>query len=290
MKMTKKVLLTAAVMAAASFGFMGCGADDDDPNEMFSSGVNNFNIKYINSDGKGSRGVNVTTAKHEGAFVKLTMNQQTNNGGVLGFMWDITEKTNGGEQPWDFWLIGFNYGSSKYGTTGGLGYYVSKFKNVANKQDVNFGATDAHSYTTYSQFNDYAGIAEFKKVEGANGNVFKPCDPNGKTIKDETKKAWEVYVDVSWERDNDTPTGAFVIRLYDPETVGTASKVETAWANDYLDRIVIPASETGYVGSNTIGQKQLGAYANVYADSSVDGSFKYADTYAQAEVAEPDAE
>ncbi len=134
MKMTKKVLLTAAVMAAASLGFMGCtgDADDDDPNEMFSRGVNNFDIEYNNKESSVSRGVNVTAQNHKGACIKATMEKQDGNGGVLVFMWDITVDGTtevveaGNTSPWSYWLIGLNYGTASNDTSTELKNYVSK--------------------------------------------------------------------------------------------------------------------------------------------------------------------
>ena len=294
MKMTKKVLLTVAVMAAAAFGFMGCGdADDDDPNEMFSSGVNNFDIEYNNTDSSVSRGVNVTAGDHKGAFIKATMDKQDGNGGVLGFMWDITVDGEsapveaGNTKPWSFWLIGLNYGNAGNETTSELKYYVSKYKNVTDKQAKNFGATTA---TNLAGFNAATGVSEYEKVK-----AFTSFDPKGgvngaATITNTTDKAWTVYIDIAQSLGSDGKAdGGFTVRLYSPQTVGDAGKVEDAWANNYLAKIDITPAETGYT-SSTIKQKQLGVYANVYGNSYVKGSFKYADTYAQAELAEPDAE
>lgn len=295
MKMTKRVLLTAAVMAAAAFGFMGCGdADDDDPNEMFSSGVNNFDIEYNNTDSSVSRGVNVTAGNHKGAFIKATMEKQDGNGGVLGFMWDITVDGSaetaevGNTKPWSFWLIGLNYGTASNSTTSELKYYVSKYKNVTDKQAPNFGATTA---ANLAGFNAATGVSEYVKK-----TAFTSFVPNGgvngaAAITNTTDKAWTVYIDIAQSVDtNGNVDGGFTVRLYDPVTVGDASKVnETEWGNKYLAKIDITPSETGYT-SSSIKQKQLGVYANVYGNSYVKGSFKYADTYAQAEVAEADAE
>ncbi|MDE6349894.1 MAG: hypothetical protein K2K67_02680 [Treponemataceae bacterium] len=295
MKMTKRVLLTAAVMAVASFGFMGCtgDADDDDPNNMFSSGVNNFDIEYNNTESSVSRGVNVTAQNHKGAFIKATMDKQDGNGGVLGFMWDITVDGTtevvdaGNTKPWSFWLIGLNYGTASNTTTTELKYYVSKYKNVTDKQAQNFGATSA---ADLAAFNSATGVSEYEKVKAftsfsSNGGV------NGAaTITNTTDKAWTVYIDIAQSLGSDNKAdGGFTVRLYSPQTVGSASKVEDSWADNYLAKIDITPAETGYT-SSTIKQKQLGVYANVYGNSYVKGSFSYADTYAQAELAEADAE
>ncbi len=295
MKMTKKVLLTAAVMAAASLGFMGCtgDADDDDPNEMFSRGVNNFDIEYNNKESSVSRGVNVTAQNHKGAFIKATMEKQDGNGGVLGFMWDITVDGTtevveaGNTSPWSFWLIGLNYGTASNGTSTELKYYVSKYKNVTDKQAQNFGATSA---ANLAAFNAATGVSEYEKVK-----AFTSFAPNGgvngsATITNTADKAWTVYIDIAQSLGSDGKAdGGFIVRLYTPQTVGNANKVETSWADNYLAKIEIGPSETGYT-SESIKQKQLGVYANVYGNSYVKGSFSYKDTYAQAGLAEVEAE
>lgn len=302
MKMTKKVLLTAAVMAAAAFGFMGCtgDADDDDPNHMFSSGLDDFTIEYSNQTKDVSRGVNVTAQKHKGAFVKATVENQSGNGGALGFMWDITVDGTtevvepGNTKPWSFWLIGLNYGNKDNGTSNELKYYVSKFKNVTNKQLENFGAK-GHSFTTIGAFNDYKNdtAAEYMKVPKSGVYTsFVPAEGAmpSKTI-DGKGTSWTVYIDIAQSVGSDGKAdGGFTVRLYDPETVGNASKVdETKWGGKYLAKIDITPDETGYTGQ-TIKQEQLGVYANVYGNSYVKGGFSYEKTYAQAELAEADAE
>lgn len=136
MKMTKKVLLTAAVMAAASLGFMGCAADDDENDMIEKVNSDNYSINYTNGDSAVSRGYKATTLKHQGAVVEFKFtnakNAGTSEGGVLGFIWELDEKS--GERS--FCVLGIRQ------KNGVPSYYVSKFSKVTDITAQNFGAPD----------------------------------------------------------------------------------------------------------------------------------------------------
>ena len=167
MKMTKKVLLTAAVMAAASFGFMGCAADDDENDMIEKVNSDNYSINYTNGDNTVSRGYKATTLKHQGAVVEFKFtnvkNAGTSEGGVLGFIWELDEKS--GER--NFCVLGIRQ------TNGVPSYYVSKFSKVTDITAQNFGAPD----------------------KGAEEEVIKPFTPLDNVFLDGTTVT--VYADIA---------------------------------------------------------------------------------------------
>ncbi|MBQ3966750.1 MAG: hypothetical protein II684_07970, partial [Treponema sp.] len=70
MKMTKKVLFGAAILAMV-FGFASC-KNEDDANEMIKGSGSNYTIAYTNDSSETSRGYSSTKMGHDGALVKFT--------------------------------------------------------------------------------------------------------------------------------------------------------------------------------------------------------------------------
>ncbi|MDE7392211.1 MAG: hypothetical protein K2M90_07135 [Treponemataceae bacterium] len=249
MKMTKRVLLTAAVMAAASFGFMGCAADDDENDMIEKVDSNNYSINYTNGDSTVSRGYKATTLKHQGAVVEFKFtnakNAGTSEGGVLGFIWELEEK-NGAR---NFCVLGIRQ------KDGVPSYYVSKFTNVTDITALNFGAPDNGAVEN-----------EVVKAFQTLGDGFV----DGSTVT--------VYADIA------PCNGGYEIYFY--KTEGSAKSHNTGEAIG--SKVSVTSSLV--TATEQPPQKNLAIYANVYAGKTLTGSWKFVNTYKDAELAEADAE
>lgn len=252
MKMTKKVLLTAAVMAAAAFGFMGCAADDDENDMIEKVNSDNYSISYTNGDSKVSRGYKATTLKHEGAVVEFKFtnakNVGTSEGGVLGFIWELDETAS----KRSFFVLGLRQNN------GVPSYYISKFTGVTDITAQNFGAPDG----------DYAGNGAKEQV------LVKAFTPLGNGFNTETEVT--VYADIA------PRVGGYDVKFYKSET--DAQKKTNAVGNS-----VSVDSSIAETGKNP-PQKNLAIYANVYGGKTLTGSWKFVNVYKDAELAEVDAE
>ena len=261
MKMTKKVLLTAAVMAAAAFGFMGCAADDDE-NEMIEKvNSDNYSINYTNNDKLTSRGYNSTTLDHNGAVMEFNFTNSTANSGagVLGFIWELDDK-DGARQ---FYVLGVRQDK------GIPSYYVSHFENVTDINADNFGT----------------------KLE-KNPAIEKLIDPATNKGGNATSNDFNKITDESWDKSGTVTVyadiapvkGGYEIRFYKSElTAKNHSK------DDAVGKTISITSDFA-TATTEPSQKKLGIYANVYGNRTLTGSWKFVSTYKDAEVADPDAE
>ena len=153
MKIMKKIAV-AVFAGAMVFGLVSCGAGVDDPNNMINGRNKVYTIDYTNESKDLSRGYHPTDFKHAGAAVQLDFENASNTvgGGVMGLIFDLKEKDG---------VKSFNVvGVKTKDANGALGFYVSRFENVKDIQDENFGA--------------------WKKTD-EKGNVVK--DENGNEIK-----------------------------------------------------------------------------------------------------------
>ena len=310
MKMTK-VLFGAAVLAMV-FGFASCKNEDDDPEGAISWNLlhTKATVEYDNVNGytqdsgtdakSGNSGVyrafKRTTNKHISALMAMTFNESKNakgtytagkDAGVLGFVWDLKSKTStdtDDSATESFFIVGVR------NNNGTLQYYVSKYFNISNKQALNFGVATANSKTDYSALStDVTTGTTAGEWDITNG--FKNI--TGATITD-TATVWvDVYPKYAGNtkygqaqsRATDAYSaaddGSFLVSIYvaDPEKNESATPVET---------ITIPATVTGYAGEPD--QTKNAAYVNVYSGKAVSGVLEFADTYAEAEPIEEDAE
>ena len=263
MKMTKKVLLTAAVMAAAAFGFMGCGEDPDDEYGMITkTDSNNYSVSFTNDTGRTQRAYYPTTLKHKGAQVefKFTDVDVTSEAGVLGLIWELETKDKNTNAR-NFWVLGIRQ------KNGVPCYYISKFTNVTDINAENFG----------TKLKDNPAVETELVVAFAN--------IDGKSWKNNADNTVTVYADVK------AVNGGYDVQFYK-----TKADLE-AGANGVLATPKFCRSDL--VGVDTEpAQKDLAVYTNVLgADNNnnkklytLKGSWQFIGTYSQAEVAEPDAE
>ena len=156
MKLTKKLLLASAVLCAASLGFMACD-NEDDPEGAITGSNNSYKVYYENPNGYGTdqdikdtnltgvyRAWKRTSFKHLGALTKITLGKGVGNdtkssnaganSGVMGFAWDLNGATDSDTASETFNVVGIrNY-------DGKVQAYLSRYYNVTNKNENNFGA------------------------------------------------------------------------------------------------------------------------------------------------------
>ena len=133
MKIMKKIAV-AVFAGAMVFGLASCASGDDPENAIKGSGKK-YSIDYTNEGSSIYRAFSKTALEHAGAAVKidfLDVNADTKGAGVMGIIFDYYEKKD---------VKSFNViGVKTTDANGNLGFYVSRFENVTDQQDENFGA------------------------------------------------------------------------------------------------------------------------------------------------------
>lgn len=247
-----KVLFSTAVMAAAMTAFVAC-AQDDDPNGMISGSNNNYTLDYTNETKEISRGYNTSNLKHAGALVKINFEKVGGTGGMMGFMFDY-EKTGD--------LSSFNI----IGVRSDGVYYISRFENITTEglQGNNFGAT-----TTAD-----AAKGEAKETEFVKFNSTKL--PN---FTDKTAYLWIIQS----EDGSDYKVYSLTKEVAEKAVVADANN--GVLKNESGEDIVLSGSLTSIpTGYKEQIQKRYGVYANVYAESSVLGTWEILGSYKAADV------
>ena len=265
MKLMKKALVAVSVLALASVIFAGCKKeDDDDENNMISGSNNNYSIEYKNETSSVSRGYQATTFKHLGALCQMTMKVTSSApDGAMGYIWDLeSNSTRAVKDPRRFFIVGFNYNDT---ADGKVAYYVSRYTNVTDIMEENFGTKLTSNPAVEKEY-----------IQLNSTNVFTPTpDSSGNIV---------VTVNV-YEGTNDADyNGTFVVDIYN----GAVAEADLLTATKVVS-VTIPAEDIGYLSAGTsksARQKNGAVYANVYAGKTLTGSWKYLDTYSEAEVIE----
>lgn len=259
MKMTKKWLLGAAVLAAVSFGFMGCGEDDDDENNMISGSNNDYSINYKNEETTVSRGYDTTTFKHAGSLCQMTMSEASAAAGAMGYIWDLESNyakegsARAVKDPRRFFIFGFNYGLN--GGNGKVAYYLSLYKNVENIQEQNFGATGGTNKESGEYDTTGKNAKETEYIELNNTNVFTPVVEDGNfVVTVDVYEGGTFTVNEKGERTYSVYDGTFVVDIYNGKVeaadIGAAIGDKTA--------TITTAAQTGsasFAASMTAGKK-----------------------------------
>lgn len=290
MKIMKKIA-AVTIAAAALFAFAGC-SDADDPNEMINGSNKVYTIDYPNESKDISRGYHPTAYKHAGAAVQLDFENVSKNAnaGVMGLIFDLEEK----DGVKSFNVIGVKTNNAN----GALGFYVSRFENVKDIQDENFGA--------------------WKKTD-EKGNVVK--DENGNEIKGPATET--VYAPKSGtfgtaqgvkstEKDDTITVYAYAIEKK-AEEAGTDSANKSYKANEYIYKVYLINNKVAKLDGNgnlvdeegnsvaladsdcvatiatgytSLEQKKLAVYANVYKGKTLKGTWTYRGDYKEVGVDE----
>jgi len=317
MKMTKKVLFGAAILAMV-FGFASCKNEDDDPEGAIKGSNNDYTVFYDNTNGYSAdksadekdaavpgvyRAWKRTSLKHLGALTKITLkagkdtgsvaSNAGKNSGVMGFAWDLQTAT-GGETSSDSTAENFNVvGIRNYNGT--LQAYVSRFYNITNKQNNNFGVTTANSKTTdfatapTTVASEYDVSGGFKSLgitpNGAEATIWVDVaivPPTTASAGDKAKcgtaatRALTAYQSAA--------PGSWVVAIYDTDPRENASLFPKAsWV---INAKTASAAGSGYDASTlslSTSQKKQAVYANIYKGATLSGAWNYADTYFKVE-------
>ncbi|MBD5446952.1 MAG: hypothetical protein HDR32_04245 [Treponema sp.] len=334
MKLTKKLLLASAVLCAASLGFVACD-NEDDPEGAITGGNNSYKVYYNNTDGyvpkqgekdedvkTGIRGVyrawNRTSLKHLGALTKITLNNGSENAGVMGFAWDLKSKDgkDSDEASETFNVVGVRY------YDGRVQAYLSRFYNVTEKSKNNFGATTLPKKGASAKItaDDVTGTVEWDISNGSDGG-FETLDmsaPKSGDLNlwvdvairptaadftgDTSHKKFGQKVTCEDTRYLEATPGSWVVAIYDtdPSLEGTtASNLKKLWVipamsdtslgSGYSD-VMDGAEKLDTSGVTSSNEKKQAVYANIYKGATLSGEWNYAKTYFLANVAPVDGE
>lgn len=318
MKMTKKVLFGAAILAMV-FGFASCKNEDDDPEGAIKGSNNDYTVFYDNTNGyaqdtsadvkTSDSGTGVyrawkrTSLKHLGALTKITLkagkdtgsvaSKAGNKSGVMGFAWDLQTAT-GTETDSDTTAENFNVVGIR-NWNGTLYAYVSRYYNITNKQNNNFGVASANSKTTDfptapAAASEYDVSGGFKSlgISATTDEVSVWVDvaivpPTTASAGDKAKcgtastRALSEYTSAA--------PGSWVIAIYDsdPKTATSNLTPKGKWV---INAKTASAAGSGYDASTinlSTSQKKQAVYANIYKGATLSGAWNYADTYFKVE-------
>ncbi len=260
MKMVKKILL-GMVATAAIIGFVGCKATVDDPEEAITGSGNDYSVDYDNTSGtENYRAYHSTDLKHAGALVKVTFDKKDVGSSKMGVIFDLHDNTTNGDAK-DFYIIGL-------GTSSTRNFYVSKFTNVTQLREDNFGTKLTENPAKEKIIVDL----------GDEDLTIPAADADGKVTMYVYFKAFN---NGSYEYAvlNITDTTADTIKI--SET--SLSKLTTdLQASNILTSGTISNAFTG----TTIPQNQLAVYAMITPGAHLTGSWKYSMYKEAEEIAE----
>lgn len=307
MKMTKKLLIGAAVAMAAVM-FSGCsdwsltsamqksfGTDIFDYDDAtYDSGLGTWSIDKVNDTTDWIRGAKLLLTKHSDMAGKIDLacntNTYDNGDGVIGIVFDVTQNKGSkylidettGEvkkddegnnipdpqyKTWNFGIVGVRFNENRTGAQ----YYVSHYYNIsdADMAKKNFGAPN-----------------------GSKDDVY---DVNKKTpyeivINDFTNLPAEAVVTVGGVKNisvvaqviEDDTTGDYVVNFFKGEDFNEKSlKLDTT--KKLTSSEVMGAAKIGKTGPR---EAYVGVYANVYINQTLNGKLEIADLTNDAVVVE----
>jgi hypothetical protein len=269
MKLSKKILAAfSAIATLAMVGtFTGC-SDEDDVNEMISGSNNNYSIDYTNEATdltSVSRGYKTSDLKHAGALVKINFESTSGNGGMMGFIFDY-EKNDGKA---NFSIIGVRQDGA---------YYVSQLYNITDLGAKNFGAT---ALTGTDLTTAIANGTACEKEIVAWSNTYPEELSNFTT--DKSAYLWVIQSEdgSNYKIYNLTEDMATSVEVKDSNN-GTLVYTD-ATQGDVTLPPEIATITTDYTAQT---QKKYGVYANVYASSSVKGTWTLLGSYKEANIVE----
>ena len=283
MKMVKKILLGLAA-GAVVLSLASCGLKDDDPEGAITGSGSNYKVSYTNPSktaGDYYRAYDTTSLKHSGALVKVTFDNPSEcANSKMGLIFDLknSENENAGDGARDFFIIGI-------GAQNAL--YVSKFVNIVNIRDKNFGASTGGNATA----GDPTEI-EYISLSNENFKLDKATNADG-TIS--------LYVYCKADKDGNYK---FALLAGEPTNSSVKMKIDDINIDSLpsgVTKLTLPSAKTGSgcTINNNIGtitgavaavadesdivQNQLAVYAMIDADSTLNGSWKFFGTYKEAE-------
>ena len=277
-----KKIAAITIAAAALFAFAGC-SDADDPNEMITGSNKNYEIDYTNTTEVISRGYHSTAYKHAGAAVQLDFENVSKNAnaGVMGLIFDLEEK----DGVKSFNVIGVKTNNAN----GDLGFYVSRFENVKDIQDENFGAwkkTDEKGNVVKDENgNEIKGPAT-ETVYAPKSGTFGTAQGVKSTEKDDTITVYAYAIEKLNETKQKYEYKVYLLN----DNVGKLDSdgnlvTEDGKAINLSGVEPVATIPTEYTGSQPT-QKKLAVYANVYNGKTLKGTWTYRGDYKEVGVDE----
>ena len=265
MKLSKKILAVAAVLAASAMVFVGCAKDERGGdaaqtlgNKVTLNGTNDGTVKF-DKDGDGVAETiatyirsfaTINSTKKSAFTAEVTFNKIGSMGdSVVGVVFDDLKS---GDKS-TFYLAGFRYNSTK----SKFQFYLSKFSNVTDKQ---LKPTDDKSFGSETQI-----------VHGTSGNDYATL--GGITTADDKAT---FYVKVS----QDTK-GTYHVAFFSDKNCNNPLTVS--------DAVGAKSNGTVDIQANTEGKKAeglIGGYCNILNGKSVDAVVKFFGIKEAAEVVE----
>lgn len=305
MELSKKILaaMAAAALILTAGVFVSCGEDDDDDYGIITKdNSDNFWIDYTNDTSDTQRGYKTTTNAHSGALTQVTMNTVSNNAGAMGYIWDLESADEDGKysraakDTRRFLIVGFNYKDGK------VNPYVSQYKDVTDIQLNNFGATATNEKETGATATSNGAHEDEILALYAKDSSFAPVpDDDGNFVI-----TLDVYEDGEWtwntaktKRNYTSYNGGYKVDIYNgaktiteiADATESDKAVSTSVSADLLGykaaaEAKLGSGETLNISKSIVAQQTCAVYANVYPGKTLRGSFKYANTYSEAEVIE----
>ena len=278
MKLTKILAGAAALTLASAVMLTSCGGEIGaiDWSSNSSTGTTVLTVNQSNNSDTNSeentyiRGFKLMSFSHDTANCVIRIYDQTSasNDGVAGFAWNVVEgKNTEGTKTYSFFLLGTKYqkGTPKF--------YLSYFANIteANLSADNFGAsTKKTAYVTDDIDTAYEIVLkDFTSISGL-------------SLDDEGTMALCVSVKYNDDADEEASTpGTQAVSLY---TVGEDAETTQSATFD-LDKCTKLADIYTITGANyglTKFDQKMGAYANIYWDSTLHATWSYYDVTGNA--------
>ena len=301
MKMTKKLLIGAAVAMAAVM-FVGCsdwslssamqktyGTDIFDYTDAtYDAGLGTWTINKVNDTTDWIRGAKLLQSKHSDMSGKIDLacnaTSEPNGDGVIGIVFDVTQNKDSqylldekGEfqkdeegnyipdpqyKTWNFGIVGVRFNENRTGAQ----YYVSHYYNVsdANMAARNFGAWDE---SAGKAIEEEAYDASIKTPYEIVINKFTNLPPEAVVTVDGVKN-----ISVVAQVIEDKTTGDYVVNFYKGEDFNEKSlKLDTT--SKLTSSEVMKAAKIGKTGPR---QASVGVYANVYIGQTLSGKLEIA--------------
>lgn len=309
MKMTKKLLIGAAVAMAAVM-FVGCsdwslssamqnsyGTDIFKYTDAtYDAGLGTWTIDKVNDTTDWIRGAKLLQTKHSDMSGKIDLDLHTNsyeNGdGVIGIVFDVTQNKDGGKylltadgKEYIYDEAGKivpnpHYGTWNFGIVGvrfnkdrtAAQYYVSHYYNIsdANMAEKNFGAPDGTKETPYDE--------NKKEPYEIVINGFTDLPASALVAGEDGTKKISVVAQVI----EDNTTGDYVVNFYKGEDFNEKSlKLDTS--SKIASSDLMEAAKIGKTGPR---EAYVGVYANVYIGQTLSGKLEIADLTNDAIVVE----
>ena len=257
MKLSKILLTTVA--AAAVIGLTSCGSGDDDPNKMIKGSNSKYSIDYTNDSTKISRGYKDTYYKHAGAAVQFTFENQsaeTAGSGVMGLIFDLAGSK---KETRSFDVVGVK----TVDDSNNLKYYISRYTDVVDIQDDNFGAykKGENGHTEDGPATEIVYQPAFKDAKGKiDGNT---VTVTAYAIQKKMEKAGKDTKNINYAE------GEWVYKVYllnnEIKKLDKDGNLIDGNGNKVVlnDGDCLATIATGYTGDKPT-QNKLAVYANVY--------------------------